>query len=149
MRNYQRSISDVQGMQEISYANQDQRNITNQRKYHLSNKPSNNFQLLSRPSQTTVLTNISRLTLDVQHLNDGTLDRNRQLNRKMKKKRSDKYFNRFIHIFKLNKTSGNGVFSVHNCAHSISNSSLQDLDETEFSSSELVKYMEEINDDLT
>lgn len=34
-------------------------------------------------------------------------------------------------------------------ANTISNSSLQDMDEIDFSSSDLVKYMEEINGDLT
>lgn len=33
-------------------------------------------------------------------------------------------------------------------ANTISNSSLQDMDEIDFSSSDLVKYMEEVNEDL-
>lgn len=143
MRNYERSISDVQGGRAVSYANQNQRNANNQRAYRISNKPTNNFQLLSRPSQTTVLTNISRLELN---LNDrSTTDIDNAVNEKIKK-RNDKYFNRLCNIFKM--ANGSNGFSDAPCSNSISNSSLQDLDETEFSSSDLVKYMEEINDEI-
>lgn len=39
------------------------------------------------------------------------------------------------------------IDSVEN-ANTISNSSLQDMDEMEFSSSDLVKYMEEVNEEI-
>lgn len=53
---------------------------------------------------------------------------------RMLKKDSDKHI--------VRQTSGGS-------ANTISNSSLQDMDEIDFSSSDLVKYMEEVNGDLT
>lgn len=144
MRNYQRSASDVRNSNAEQPNNETINNTSNNK------QSSDNFKLISRPSQTTVLTNISRLESDMECCNDkiGNND-NRSINKEIIR-RNDKYFNRILKMFKLNNpTIESEIFVTKQCNNSISNSSLQDLDQTEFSSSDLVKYMEEINDELT
>lgn len=56
---------------------------------------------------------------------------------------------RTFSIFKEDAVAGLARQKSSESANTISNSSLQDLDETEFSSSDLVKFMGEVNNDLT
>lgn len=76
-----------------------------------------------------------------------------------RKKRGDKDRDKSISIlaqkmfrmFQKDKTPEKHIIRQTSAgsANTISNSSLQDMDEIDFSSSDLVKYMEEINGDLT
>lgn len=164
LRNYQRSISDgVQHIQENSYVSQDpttaSKKKTPPRRTNSANTM-NNFRprMLSRASQTTMLTNISKITIDTRLRNDNISLRNRvDIDNKPTKslkevsKRNGKYLDHLVQLFRVfNKSEqSNGIFLRNDSANSISNSSLQDMEEIEFSSSDLVKYMEEVNEDLT
>lgn len=111
----------------------------------------NNFHptMLSRASQTTVLTNISKLTVDTKVRSNSDNTPTKALNDVSK--RDGTYLNHLVRLFRVfNKSEqSNGIFLRNDSANSISNSSLQDLEEIEFSSSNLVKYMEEVNEELT
>ncbi|RZC42936.1 neuromedin-U receptor 2-like [Asbolus verrucosus] len=58
---------------------------------------------------------------------------------------------RMFHLFSRPRKHFNNNFFRHHSvdsSHTISNSSLQDVDEIDYSSSDLVRYMEEINEDI-
>lgn len=116
-------------------------------------------RLQSQTSQSTVLTNISRsISSDTKTKTDNILlpipsirhDPNGVDVRE--RKREKKFWEKWALFFKFDDyLKQEDVLSKNDSvenANTISNSSLQDMDEMEFSSSDLVRYMEEVNEDI-
>ncbi|GJQ73955.1 hypothetical protein Trydic_g18889 [Trypoxylus dichotomus] len=118
-------------------------------------------RLQSQTSQSTVLTNITRsLSSDAKTKTENILlpipsiklDPNGIADTNGKKQPTKKFWEKWAIFFKFDdylkqEDILSKIDSVEN-ANTISNSSLQDMDEMEFSSSDLVRYMEEVNEDI-
>ncbi|XP_017770835.1 PREDICTED: uncharacterized protein LOC108558432, partial [Nicrophorus vespilloides] len=143
LKKYQRSISDgVANCQQLPLNPHDE---DSDDKQISGNGKVDRFRprMLSQTSQTTMLTTISK-SISV----DGG-DRKKPEPRRHEDIGNRKYLDGFSKIFSLLHSPYEAKNSTADSANNtISNSSLQDLEEIEFSSSDLVRYMEEVNEDL-
>lgn len=104
-----------------------------------------------RTSQTRLLPGAQKTTI-LSH-NAGILRKHTGCAKKKRSERSKDIGNlaqKMLRMFQKEKDPAKQIIRQTSAgsANTISNSSLQDMDEIDFSSSDLVKYMEEINGDL-
>nr|XP_022919339.1 pyrokinin-1 receptor-like [Onthophagus taurus] len=156
-RNYQRSVSDGAASTATTEIRIDKigsksKSAPNSRQHSTTNfRP----RLLTPTNQTTVFTNLiksdTKSTVENALLPVPKLRQNCQKKMRQRKIEKMNFWRRCTALFKGTRKSD--TFKIDNnspdMGNTISNSSLQDMDEMEFSSSDLVKYMEEVNEDIT
>lgn len=159
LRNHQRSVSD--GIPQTQHYTTSEYSYIAYSKHKSLNRKNTT---ISQTTDMTILGDI-KMTTELKVKNgkvhklhkklNKTSRTNSRINYKIVGRHNGKYLSRFLKAFDLfrKRPNQNNKHFLRNgndeSTNSISNTSLQDMDETEFSSSDLMKYMEEVNEYLT